>query len=170
MTWQAPIMIDHLLDTLPVDEQRRLAVRLASVVLPLHALTTRAQPAAGLPEVARRIAEGTGHVAVDRARHELYSLPEMDAEEEPDDGLAWFVFGACVAWIYAADAQTTAARDGLRHTFSRVSELLETLDDDLGDTQLYDALLGALAGIDGAGDLEAVTVQVAAAVERLRAG
>jgi hypothetical protein len=154
-------------EDLPQDEQRRLAVRLASVVLPLHALTTHAQPEGGLPDVARRIAEGGGFVPLDRARHDLYCVPEMDAEEEPEELAAWFVFGACVAWIYAADAQTTAPHDGLRNVHSRVADLLEMLDEQLGDTQLHDGLLAALAGDDVAGDLETLTERVAAAVGRI---
>ena len=159
--------MDQLLASLPRDEQRLLAVRLASVVLPLHALTTQAQPDGGLPEVARRIAEGGGFVGVDHARHQLYSVPEMDDEEEPEQAAAWFAFGACVAWIYAADAQTTAPHDGLRNVHSRVTELLEAIDEELGDTRLHEGLLAALAGDDVTRDLETLTGRVAAAVPRI---
>jgi hypothetical protein len=80
--------------------------------------------------------------SVDEARHALLAIPEMGSDEEPE-GLAWFTFGASVAWIYAADANTTSPSDGVVHTFNRVSDLLDAIDDDLGDTGLLNELLRA---------------------------
>jgi hypothetical protein len=96
------------------------------------------------------------------------TMPEMDADEEPQ-GLAWFAFGAVVAWVYAADANTTSASDGVVHTFNRVSELLDEIDNDLGDTQLLNKLLLVMNGLGGTTESWATLSQgVREAVDRLR--
>ena len=95
-------------------------------------------------------------------------MPEMGWDEEPE-GLAWFAFGASVAWVYAADANTTSASDGVVHTFNRVSELLDAIDDELGDTQLLNQLLLVINGMGGTSESWATLSQgVREAVDRLR--
>ena len=81
--------------------------------------------------------------SVDAARHALLSMPEMSWQGEPE-GLAWYAFGASVSWVYAADANTTSPSDGVVNTFKRVSELLDAIDDDVGDTELLGQLLVAM--------------------------
>ncbi|KRE52472.1 hypothetical protein ASG70_13745 [Phycicoccus sp. Soil748] len=93
----------------------------------------------------------------------------MDRDEEPEDPASWFAFGALVAWVYAADANTTSASDGVVHTFNRVSELLDEIDNDLGDTQLLNKLLLVMNGLGGTAESWATLSQgVREAVDRLR--
>ena len=96
-------------------------------------------------------------------------MPEMDRDEEPEGYLDWFAFGALVAWVYAADANTTSPSDGVVQTFNRVSELLDEIDDDLGDTQLLNRLLLVMNGLGGTTESWATLSQgVREAVDRLR--
>ena len=150
------------------QEQRRTATELASVVLPLAELGSLGLPPGGLGPIADAIRARTSIPSVDAARHALLSMPEMGWDEEPE-GLAWFAFGASVAWVYAADANTTSASDGVVHTFNRVSELLDAIDDDLGDTQLLNQLLLVINGMGGTSESWATLSQgVREAVDRLR--
>ncbi|WP_344189888.1 hypothetical protein [Pedococcus aerophilus] len=97
-------------------------------------------------------------------------MPEMGWDEEPQDVPSWYAFGAVVAWVYAADANTTSPSDGVVHTFNRVSELLDEIDNNLGDTQLLNELLGVMNGLSGATNpWAALTQGVRDAAERLRA-
>ncbi|WP_141777006.1 hypothetical protein [Phycicoccus sp. SLBN-51] len=92
----------------------------------------------------------------------------MGRDEEPE-GLAWFALGALVAWVYATDANTTSPSDGVVHTFNRVSELLDAIDDDLGDTQLLNQLLLVMNGMGRTTESWATLSQgVREAVDRLR--
>ena len=151
------------------EEQRRTATELASVVLPLAELGSLALPPGGLGPIADAIRARTSIVSVDEARHALMTMPEMDADEEPEGYLDWFAFGAVVAWVYAADANTTSASDGVVHTFNRVSELLDEIDEDLGDTQLLNQLLLVMNGLGGTTASWATLSQgVREAVDRLR--
>ena len=160
--------IESRLRQMASEEQRRTATELASVVLPLAELGSLALPAGGLGPIANAIRARTSIVSVDEARHALMTMPEMDADEEPQ-GLAWFAFGAVVAWVYAADANTTSASDGVVHTFNRVSELLDEIDEDLGDTQLLNRLLLVMNGLGGTTESWATLSQgVREAVDRLR--
>ncbi|GAA2731332.1 hypothetical protein GCM10009867_04710 [Pedococcus aerophilus] len=98
------------------------------------------------------------------------AMPEMGWDEEPQDVPSWYAFGAVVAWVYAADANTTSPSDGVVHTFNRVSELLDEIDNNLGDTQLLNELLGVMNGLSGATNpWAALTQGVRDAAERLRA-
>ena len=153
---------------LPQDEQRSTAVAMASVVLPLGELTAEAQPEGGLAAVADVVRRSDDHVAVDRARHLVWSMPEMAEDEEPET-IAWFTFGASVAWLYAADAVLTAPADGVANCLSRVEDLLESVDEHLGDTHLHDDLLEALASDDVTGGLAALGLTVKRAVRRMAA-
>lgn len=97
-------------------------------------------------------------------------MPEMGRDEEPEGYVDWFAFGALVAWVYAADANTTSASDGVVHTFNRVSELLDEIDNDLGDTQLLNRLLLVMNGLGGTTESWATLSQgVREAADRLRA-
>ena len=116
------------------EEQRRTATELASVVPPLAELGSLGLPPGGLGPIAEAIRTQTSITSVDEARHALLSMPEMSRDEEPEGYLDWFAFGAVVAWVYAADANTTSPSDGVVHTFNRVSELLDEIDNDLGAT------------------------------------
>ena len=149
-------------------EQRRAAIELASVVLPLAEMGSLGLPPGGLGPIADAIRAGTSIPSVDEARHALLSMPEMDRDEEPE-GLAWFAFGAVVAWVYAADANTTSPSDGVAQTFNRVSELLDEIDEDLGDTQLLNRLLLVMNGLGGTTESWATLSQgVQEAADRLR--
>ena len=151
------------------EEQRRTATELASVVLPLAEMGSLGLPAGGLGPVADAIRAQTSIPSVDAARHALLSMPEMSRDEEPEDLASWFAFGAVVAWVYAADANTTSASDGVVHTFNRVSELLDEIDNDLGDTQLLNQLLLVMNGLGGTTESWATLSQgVREAVDRLR--
>src|SRR6476620_5549926 len=151
------------------EEQRRTATELASVVLPLAELGSLAPLPGGLGPIADAIRAQTSITSVDEARHALLSMPEMSRDEEPKGYLDWFAFGALVAWVYAADANTTSASDGVVHTFNRVSELLDEIDNDLGDTQLLNKLLLVMNGLGGTAESWATLSQgVREAVDRLR--
>lgn len=150
------------------QEQRRTATELASVVLPLAELGSLGLPPGGLGPIADAIRARTSITAVDEARHALITIPEMGRDEEPE-GLAWFALRALVAWVYAADANTTSPSDGVVHTFNRVSELLDAIDDDLGDTQLLNHLLLVMNGMGRTTESWATLSQgVREAVDRLR--
>lgn len=150
------------------EDQRQTAIELATVVLPLAELTPLGQPSAGLGAVADAIRARVSITSVDEARHTLLAIPEFGEEEEPE-GLAWFTFGATVAWVYAADANTTSPGDGVVHTFNRVSDLLDAIDGDLEDTGLMNQLLAA---VDDMGkpteSWSALVESVQEAVHRLR--
>ena len=74
-----------------------------------------------------------------------------------------------VAWVYVADANTTSPSDGVVHTFNRVSELLDAIDDDLGDTQLLNQLLLVMNGMGRTTEpWDALSQGVREAVDRLR--
>lgn len=151
------------------QEQRRTATELASLVLPLAELGSLGLPPGGLGPIADAIRAQTSITSVDEARHALLSMPEMSRDEEPEGYLDWFAFGALVAWVYAADANTTSASDGVVHTFNRVSELLDEIDNDLGDTQLLNRLLLVMNGLGGTTESWATLSQgVREAVDRLR--
>lgn len=151
------------------EEQRRTAIELASVVLPLAELGSLGLPSGGLGPIADAIRARTSIPSVDEARHALITMPEMDRDEEPEGYLDWFAFGAVVAWVYAADANTTSPSDGVAQTFNRVSELLDEIDEDLGDTQLLNRLLLVMNGLGGTTESWATLSQgVREAVDRLR--
>jgi len=153
------------------DEQRATATQLASVVLPLTELGSLALQPAAIRLLSDVIRARTSFASVDEARHALIAMPEMSRDEEPEDVPTWFAFGACVAWIYAADANTTSPSDGVAQTFNRVSELLEAIDDDLGDTQLMNRLLLVMNDMGGTAESWATLSQrVREAVVRLRCG
>ena len=151
------------------EEQRRTATELASVVLPLAELGSLGLPPGGLGPIADAIRARTSIASVDEARHALITMPEMGRDEEPEGYLDWFAFGAVVAWVYAADANTTSPSDGVVQTFNRVSELLDEIDEDLGDTQLLNQLLLVMNGLGGTTEPWATLSQgVREAVDRLR--
>lgn len=150
------------------EEQRRTAIELASLVLPLADLSPLVQPPQGLSSVADAIRARMSTTSVDEARHALLAIPEMGSDEEPE-GLAWFTFGASVAWVYAADANTTSPSDGVVHTFNRVSDLLDAIDDDLGDTGLLNELLRATGDMGRTAESWSTLAEgVRGAVDRLR--
>lgn len=135
--------LDDRIRRLIRDRQTKLALDVATLVEPFADLSTDAQPSEGLPRVAAQIREAAAPVEVDRARHVLWSIPEMEGSEEPQALGAWFAFGACVAWIYAADAKCTAGADGASQTLSRALDLLDYADEKLGDTSLAEDLSAA---------------------------
>lgn len=135
-----PFTPSSLVRQMSSEEQRQTAIELASAVLPLAELTPLGQPPQGLGPIADAIRARTSITAVAEARHALLAMPESGEEEEPE-GLAWYTFGTSVAWVFAADANTTSPADGVIHTFNRVSDLLEAIDEDLGDTGLMNQLL-----------------------------
>ncbi len=150
------------------EEQRQTAIELASAVLPLAELTPLGQPPQGLGPIADAIRARTSITAVAEARHALLAMPEFGEEEEPE-GLAWYTFGTSVAWVYAADANTTSPADGVIHTFNRVSDLLEAIDEDLGDTGLMNQLLQATNDMGRTSESWSTLVEsLREAVDRLR--
>ncbi|NTW39962.1 MAG: hypothetical protein HGA44_08725 [Cellulomonadaceae bacterium] len=158
------------LSSLPADAQRRLAVNLAELVLPFASLSQRGQPDDGLIAVADIIRDSSADLpTIDDARHRLWSIPELRETEEPD-GHAWYSLGATVAWIYAADAMSTAPSDGVVSAFGRVTDVLGAVDDELKDTDLLNQLLALLALVESSGSvkLSSLTPSVELAVGRLR--
>lgn len=107
-------------------------------------------------------------VEVDRARHLLFSVPELAEEEEPERP-AWFSYRATVAWIYAADSSATAPSDGAVNAFKVVLDLLDYADETLGDTNLTDHFLAWADHRmhDRGASLEALNLEVRRAVQRL---
>jgi hypothetical protein len=114
------------------------------------------------------VRDADNDVEVDRARHLLFSTPELALEDEPE-GRAWFSYGATVAWIYAADSKTTAPSDGVVNAFRRVLDLLDYADEVLGDTTLTDHFMDRLdRGMhDGGASLEALNLEIRRTVHRL---
>jgi hypothetical protein len=153
---------------MPRHQQGQMAVQLASLVLPFESLSDRGQPEKGLAQVAGAIRQRSGLVELDQARRTLYSMAKMDAEVAPE-GATWFTFGASVAWIYAADAKTTAI-GWPSSAFNRVLDLLEAADEDQGDTSLSNELVTAVGENPhpDAPALRALAVRVEQAFERLR--
>jgi hypothetical protein len=127
--------IEAWLRQLGRHQQVDLALRLASLVEPFASLPAESAPAGALARAAESIRIADTDVAVDRARHELFSLPEMAQADEPL-GIAWFPYQVAVAWIYAADSKCTAPGDGLVNTFKCVLDMLDALDDELGGIDL----------------------------------
>ena len=160
--------VESRLRRMPPQEQRHAAIELALVVLPLAELSPLGLPPGELGRIADAIRGRTSITSVDAARHALLSMPEMSWDDEPE-GLAWYAFGASVAWVYAADANTTSPSDGVVHAFKRVSELLDAIDDDLGDVELLGQLLVAMN--DGGKSPESLAMLaqgVRGALDRLR--
>ena len=111
------------------------------------------------------IRHASTHAEIDRARHLLFSIPEMLMEDEPV-GLAWFPYRASIAWIYAADSKCTSSCDGVVNTFKCALDILDALDDMAGDGTLVDQ---AIARIGGAESLALLTPQVERTVAQLAA-
>ena len=79
----------------------------------------------------------------DRVRHTLFQLPNLG--EEPG-GLAWFAYRAAVAHIYAADALTTAPRDGVRNVLLTVEDILDNTESSLDRLDLLPLLYALVVG------------------------
>jgi hypothetical protein len=164
----APGSFEVQLLEMSAQEQGSMAIALGSVLIPLADLSSRGQPLQGLRPVADTIRAKASIASVDQARHALIAMPEMAGDEEPE-GLAWFTFGASVAWVYVADANTTSPADGVVNTFKRVADVLDAIDGELGDSGLLDQLLDATGSSGGAAEsLAALTDGVCIAVHRLR--
>jgi hypothetical protein len=129
------------------DRQTRLAIRLARLLEPLAAVSTSGQPAGGLAPVAEAIRTARGPADLVAPRAALESMPELAAHDEPD-GLAWYAFRASVAWIYAADALGGAPEDGVVNVFKTALDVLDVVDDELGDTDFVDQLMTAVTSGD----------------------
>lgn len=133
--------IEAAIRSLRPAQQKALALELASLVEPFAEISSEGQPPGGLSAVAQAIRTAFNAVDVDRARSVLWSTPEVRDDDEPD-GASGFALGATIAWIYAADALTTAPSDGAVNAFKRAVDLLDAADETLGDTDLVDRLLG----------------------------
>jgi hypothetical protein len=134
--------IEVALRGLGAGQQAALAVDLASLAEPFAQISPHGQPAGGLAAVADAIRNATDRFEVDQARHVLWSTPELRGDE-PEDA-SWFSLSATVAWIYASDSKSTAPSDGVVNAFKRVCELLDAVDNTLGDTNFVDRLLDAV--------------------------
>jgi hypothetical protein len=142
-----------------------MAVALASLVEPVALLDQTCQPRGGLPAVADVIRQARTDVEIDRARHLLFSIPEMLTEDEPV-GPAWFPYRASIAWIYAADSKCTSPCDGVVNTFKCALDILDALDDMAGDGTLVDQVI---ARMDDVGSLALLTPRVERTVAQLAA-
>lgn len=136
-------LMEAAIRSLGSGQQGALAVDIASIIEPFAGMSTEGQPEGGLPAVADAIRAASSDVEVERARHILWSTPELQDDEEPE-GPSWFSLGATIAWIYAADSLTTAPSDGAVNTFRRALDLLGTADETLCDTHLIDDFLDAV--------------------------
>lgn len=136
-------LIEAAIRSLGSGQQAALAVDLASLVQPFADISQEGQPKGGLPVVADVIRTASNGAEIERARHILWSIPELQDDEEPD-GPAWFSLGATIAWIYAADSLTTAPSDGAVNAFKRAVDLLDAADETLTDTSLVDRFLDAV--------------------------
>ena len=107
---------------------------------------------------------------VERASNTLRAIPALQEDEEPD-GPAFFVLGAVVAWIYAADTVLEPEDDkGIRQAYSRAKDVLYFVEDELGIAGLCDRLYGAAtdAALGDDRALEALRDTVADLVDSLR--
>ena len=78
----------------------------------------------------------------DRLRRRIFDMPAMADEDEPD-GLAWYAFRAAVAWLYVADALSTAPTDGVINTYRCVEDVLDAAEQELGLAGVCDRLAAA---------------------------
>lgn len=149
---------------LPQPRQRSLAVALAGLALPFAELSNgdHGKALGTLITVLRR---GGVLIEVEQARHQLFEAEQLREAEEPV-GLAWYSHRARVAWIYAADAATTAPRDGVLNTFLVLDDMLDQADADLGRVALGLLLREELA--DGDPQLDALQAAIPTVVERLK--
>jgi hypothetical protein len=138
------VTIVEALRALSDSDQRALAVALAELATPFSRL---GQDGAIPPDLVRAIdlvsVDGDLQTS-DLARHALIQRPDMAGPEEPS-GRGWYVHRACVAWIYAADALTTAPGDGVRNAFLTLDDLLDQAASDLHEPSLVDNLHQCLA-------------------------
>lgn len=138
------LAIEVAIRALGSGQQARLAVDLATLVEPFALLSAKGQPIGGLQAGAEAVRVATTRADVDRARHLLWSTPELQIDDgEPEDA-SWYSFGATSAWIYAADSKCTSPSDGAVNTFRCVLDLLDGADQTLGDTNLVDGVLDAM--------------------------
>jgi hypothetical protein len=157
---------EQWLRRLPVPEQQEFAVALASLVEPVVLLDQTCQPNGGLAAVAEVIRQASTDVEIDRARHLLFSIPEMLMQDEPV-GLAWFPYRASIAWIYAADSKSTSPCDGVVNTFKCALDILDALDDMAGDGALVDQTIARMDNVESLAllipQVERTVAEVAAA-------
>ena len=132
--------IEAAIRALEPGQQSALAIELASLVEPFAGVSPQGQPQGGLSLTAAAIRAAATMAEVDRARHVLWSTPELQNDAEPE-GLSWFSLSATITWIYAADGRSTAPTDGAVNAFKRVADLLDAADQKLGNTGLVDCLL-----------------------------
>jgi hypothetical protein len=138
------LAIEVAIRALGSGQQAGLAVDLATLVEPFAQLSTRGQPKGGLHAVAEAVRVATTMADVDRARHLLWSTPELQIDDgEPEDA-SWYSFRATSAWIYAADSKCTSPSDGAVNAFKSVLDLLDGADQTMGDTDLVDNVLDAV--------------------------
>jgi hypothetical protein len=156
---------EQSLRRLPVPNQQEFAVALASLVEPVALLDRSCQPRGGLTAVADVIRQASTDVEIDRARHLLFSIPEMLMQDEPV-GLAWFPYRASIAWIYAADSKCTSPCDGVVNTFKCALDILDALDGMAGDGTLVDE---TVARTDDVARLALLRPEVERAVDELAA-
>lgn len=127
------------LETLGLGQRQSLAVSLVTLVTPFR----RLDPSffdLDLDWADQELwaAQRSGDlVRADNVRHMLFRLPNFG--EEPE-GLTWFAYRAAVAHIYAADALTTAPRDGVRNAFLTVEDILDNAQSTLGRDDLLPLL------------------------------
>ena len=111
------------------------------------------------------IRHASADAEIDRARHVLFSIREMLSQDEPV-GLAWFPYRASIAWIYAADSKCTSPCDGVVNTFKCALDILDALDDIVGDGTLVDQTIERMGDV---GSLALLRRQVELAVGELPA-
>jgi hypothetical protein len=133
------------IEALGLGQRQDLAVTLVKLVTPFWDLDPGFFDI-DLGELVEELeaAKGTlDMVRADKVRHTLFLLPNLG--EEPE-GLAWFAYRAALAHIYAADALTTAPRDGVRNAFLTVEDILDNAESSLGRTDLLPLLYALVAG------------------------
>lgn len=157
---------ESAIEALGLGQRQSLAVTLVTLVAPFR----RLDPGffnldLDWVDQELRAAQKSGDlVRADNVRHSLFRIPNFG--EEPD-GLTWFAYRAAVAHIYAADALTTAPRDGVRNAFLTVEDILDNAESTLGRDDLlpllYDLVVGQPEDDDRIGEIVSQVIRELAA-------
>jgi hypothetical protein len=133
------------IESLGLGQRQGLAVTLAKLVTPFRDLDPDFFDIdlGGVDQELDAAKRTLDMVRADKVRHTLFLLPNLG--EEPE-GLTWFAYRAAIAHIYAADALTTAPRDGVRNSLLTVEDILDNAESSLGRRDLLPLLYALVVG------------------------